>query len=560
MAGASVRQVGELFGYSLSVFGYALTPRWNIRGKVCRGLAFFPTWSDTWLWHTRVSLFTLPSIVYGAARMCAEAELHKGDYDGPGDDPLRGKLAPLLYRRLVTEAIARRPLPDRAERIAGPNDIREAAIVCFSQSATQDDGRNAMATVMRLLQLQQHDQVDFVYFTIEHYLIKAVIRRLSERDIDLDAFCQARFGLTFDQVCFLSFAVYATAARNPGFVFTRQRYWDDSHFNISQEQWETFLDGMALNFAQFQEKAISKAVRIEGYETYALSPLKRWPLVEVDNERYIVPIARDALERVPFGFLFDMREAGLSQKAEGTLHEIRGEVFDEFAGRCLRFAKAGQQIYRAEEVVSAKRTKTKVCDWIVTDAQSVTCIEVKNKHFSLETDMRKEEQYLKKELAKSGGIVDAIVQVTETFNVLPNQSIINMNVVKHKFAVIIVHNEHVMLNFQETRSLIAEVYHEKTGQSGPDIDYYIMNDGALTALTVMLKEGYRLSDFLQWAFADSSRLELEAHHAIALFADLDSKPPERHPLWDEMFEVIEQAQAAFVVWKDSPGGAEGAEP
>ena len=477
------------------------------------------------------TLFSLDSIVSKASIL---SHLRQKDYSGfaeklrkAGHDPSVTFL-PFLMRRLVTDAIARRTLPDTSTQPISDHWLLMAESVLMDIVSVADrklkvDEWSTHSMAMRMMQAQYHDQLDYGFYKRELWLNQETVKRCLSLGLDLDDLYEKTYGLRYSELAALSFAVYATAAGTQGATFDRTT-WNKNHvIDLPEQRISVFFDLCAVSYQEFQKHASNPTVAPQDYESYALSPLIRYPLVIRSDGLAVAPMLQDILERPTRAFQIDVLKAlkGRGSDTLGCFNMATGETYEEFVRQSLESAKGCGDVRSGTELLPQGE---KNCDFICIEEKSATLVEVKSVWTSLISDITKDRAQLHREFAKEGGVADGLIQLNESARMIRDG---RTNLPKRTFlnAVLILRGDQVMLNSPPIRELLTEIVKEKYDHQMV-VEFHLMNDAGLAAVVRLLAGSGSLGRFLY----DKRQDKRERYNEFHLTAWARNPNPPPHPL------------------------------
>jgi len=177
------------------------------------------------VFEARVNAFSLDSIVSMAAGLTRRFWKDRGAFDRDlrraGLQP-SAVFLPTLIRRLVTEAIVRRQLPDAVTPGITAEWFARAERVLQDATSASDyallDALGPESTAMRSLQAQYHDQLNYDTFVRELWLGMDTVRRCAAAGVDLDRGFSETFGISYFELALLSFAAWSTVIEGNGVI------------------------------------------------------------------------------------------------------------------------------------------------------------------------------------------------------------------------------------------------------------------------------------------------------------------------------------------------------
>ena len=448
-----------------------------------------------------------------------------------GGDP-RINFRPYMLRRLLARAISERQLPDQATKVIGIEELFQADLAVANlvdQSDAERAGeRNAGLVVARISQAQMHDLVPPAYFFREAWLAIRTAEEAERRGVKLDAHYQRETGFSFRESLFLSFAFVAANLNAPEAINEGEPDLERS-FGFNSEQVEHFKALRGLTYAEFQEQTKHPAVRFEDYALYSLSPTVNWPLLHLDAGGTALPIPSDLLDRPTRSLFFDASSV-LTSSDRDRLQSAQGFVFERFVGDCLRTMSSAGDVHDVDDY---RAPGDPGCDFICSTPSGPVLVEAKSGRFKLRAELLRSPDALKDELAKDGGLADAVLQLVATLGDIRAG---NTPISRGDRAVgfIVVAHDYVSLNERTMREMLDNVVRERLGRPAP-ILYQIVNGYGFDQLVRAEKAGrLRLAEFLLAKSLSTRRSAMDFH----LTPELDSDQLPAHPLDHQFNEAF----------------------
>jgi hypothetical protein len=423
-----------------------------------------------------------------------------------GIDPYTTFL-PSLLRRVVIEAIRGRSLPDSATELLTDRALARledaANYVVPDADFSEKDSMDALyAMGLRLLQFQYSDQLGLTSYRRDVNFCLAVIKRCREKGVDLDAAFARKHGVTFADQVFVTFVIGALTVAASGRFIRDDLAQLPGLRDIDSSVLDRCITLLTGTYDDIQEAAKLPDVFINGYETYALSPTRKWPLLRGNDGHLRPPVARDLLMRPTWGFVIDARDALQGKQERGELDNALGEIYEEWVGRS--FHAAGIDCERGTTVFPEQR---KQCDWVSASETEVLLIEAKTALVGFTPLMTKERESLKAAWSRRGNLVDAVQQLDDSARAIrANETRFHRR--SFLSGLLVVKGEQVGLNSSFARNLIAEILSER-GCPEPIIRYEVVNESGLDALVRFAATGQSIHRFIRKRISDKSKLRFD---------------------------------------------------
>ena len=514
-----VEPVGSLYGYKIVLRGMRDIPGVPRARRLPSGLVAVTGDRDA-IVNAQLAPFSLDSIVsltasVTAARLTRYEKFAEGVAQY-GWDP-QVTFLPFTLRRLVLEAIRRRPLPDVATRSIAVRDLLRAEeavwdhlpAVDLAAGKSQDE---IQALALRTLQAQYSDQLGYVYYQQELSLALDTVGEAKRLGCDLDGMFRMSYGLTFSDMAFASFALFSTvAAKSPAQFDLGEVNKSGDIKGLTPDIITAFWGHCAATYEAFQAHAQSPAVRAVGYEAYAMSPSVHWPLTIRNDGLAVAPIAADLLNRPIHGFVVDALQAidRCDPMKRGSFNLASGRAFERYVGRTLEATEGAGTVLAADDVFS-KRTKH--CDRVCVDGRRVLLVEAKAPWFHLRADMTKERSALKAELARDGSLAGAIEQLDESAIVIRSRKT-DLPKNAHLMGLLVVKGDEVGLNSPYVAELLSEILAER-GRAKPIIKIQIVNDVGFSSLAQLHATDGSMWKFVRDKHEDDAHRYNEMHFQV----------------------------------------------
>ena len=539
---------GEILGKPIIVYGEREDPfkrqRWRIPG------GSLVTADPAEVFRARVKPFSLDSIVNAAATI---TRMRGRDESGfvtmlRNAGETRATFHPSIVRRVVTQAIVERELPDTAERVITATEFRSAEHVLMDIGAAADrlpddaDPLDILSALMRLFQHYTHDQLGYDTYVRELWLNRRVVARASQLGVDLEEAYRRKFGLTYSELAVLSFAAYAGVISEESTGVLDRDKWELGEA-VSAETMSAFFDATSLDYHGFKQWATDPSVVEEGFEAYALSPVVRWPLIRLSDGRYVAPVARDLLERPTRGFPIDVQQVVQSPEEYDVVKRVMSSTYEDYVEELLRAALPQATVHRGRDVLPGDRLN---CDFVCVEGKLVTLVEVKAVHIRLKTEMTKNLGLLRVEF-KEKGIAKGLAQLAESARAIRDKA---TGLAKNSIltGLLVVRGEQVFLNSREMRSLIEDLAAAEVECPFP-VKYQVLNDEGLTVLGCIAAAEGGLGRTVRKKLDNSTDLQKDFEDFAVQHLNADSPAP---PLSKQQLTEVRTLLTEFGVFKDDP--------
>jgi hypothetical protein len=448
---------------------------------------------------------------------------------------------PFLLRRLATQAIAYRQLPDTETRVIDISWLARAERVLIDVAAVSDRQLRGQpeggSLAMRLLQSQFHDQLDYQTYVRELWLNLATVERCSARGLDLEIAYRAFFGISYSELAALSFATWALVSEGDDGVVNRDIWNKDNVVRIDAEVIDAFFTLCSRDYDQFQAEAGNSIYTEPGFEPYAFSPLIASPLVLRDSGTYVAPIARDLLERPTRGFPIDiLRAVEGSSTGVGIVSEVSGSVYEVYVLKSLQAVLGAGDVRRADEVIGSD---TMNCDFMCVEPAGITLVEAKSTRLPLRAEMTKQRSLLTEELRRRR-IGHGLAQLQASAERITRDGRTSYQDLPI-LGLLVIRGDLVPVNTPDFRSILEEIASGELG--GPvTIPYVVTNDEGFSSLVRLLATPRSLHEYLSRVAGDRRLRFEDIHNTIQ--GEITTLP--QHPLASMQQDALDALLARFL--------------
>lgn len=208
---------------------------------------------------------------------------------------------------------------------------------------------------------------------------------------DMKQELESTLGISVEQFLGLGHTTFALSRANCGGIpcmgtFTREfltlAFAQGLGFCVP-EVWEPFLRRVAVGRDEFRRIASSPEYFVgdENHSQFSFNPLRRFPICELGQDRFLAPDPELIIERVTLGLFYDLFEA------YGTEFSRKfGFAFEKFVGSLISTVGGPAQFWSASEweMQQLRRQQNqKVTDWAFKGAKHTILLECKSLRPSL---------------------------------------------------------------------------------------------------------------------------------------------------------------------------------
>jgi len=248
-----------------------------------------------------------------------------------------------------------------------------------------------------------------------HLLFRSCAREVeSKTGFDIDKAYMEATGLTLDKSWEITLGIYGfLLGRKNGLIIGPLKAGDLKK-NIDDADITKYIDMISITPEEYREQMKLPIYRVDPFETFNPNPLVNWPIIEIEDKKWIVPIFPYLLRRGTEQAFYDVI-ASKGREFSGFF----GYVFEEYADKMLSIIGTGYEIIH-ERPYSCNGKKYNTCDRIIIKNGEAVLIECKTKRLGLKTKFTADEQLLRNDLTDigkeedTGNIVHAIRQLHRT--------------------------------------------------------------------------------------------------------------------------------------------------
>jgi len=246
-----------------------------------------------------------------------------------------------------------------------------------------------------------------------HLLFRSCARAVeSKMSFDIDTAYKEATGLTFDQTWDITIALFGFVLTKNGGVQSGPLKAGDLRQNISESDIAQFVDRISLSPTQFKGKMELPQYQVDPFETFNPNPLVNWPMIKLENNRWVVPILPYLFRRGTEQAFYDVIEYK-GRDFSGFF----GYVFEDYVDRILTTLGPSYEIIPEKQYLHNGRA---TCDRIIIKGNNAVLIECKTKRLGLKTKFTADKELLRDDLTDiekvgdKGNVVSAIRQLYRT--------------------------------------------------------------------------------------------------------------------------------------------------
>jgi hypothetical protein len=216
----------------------------------------------------------------------------------------------------------------------------------------------------------------------------------SEMSFDIDTAYKEATGLTFDQTWDITIALFGFVLTKNGGVQSGPLKAGDLRQNISESDIAQFVNRISLSPTQFKGKMELPQYQIDRFETFNPNPLVDWPMIKLENNRWVVPILPYLFRRGTEQAFYDV----IGYKGR-DFAGFFGYVFEAYVDRILETLGPSYGIIPEKQYLRNRRA---TCDRIIIKGSNAVLIECKTKRLKLKTKFTADEDLLRDDLTDVG--------------------------------------------------------------------------------------------------------------------------------------------------------------
>lgn len=248
-----------------------------------------------------------------------------------------------------------------------------------------------------------------------HLLFRSGARTIGAKmPFDIDTAYKEATGLTLDQSWDITLALFGFVLSKKGGIYLGPLRPGDLKQNLSESDITQFVDMISLSPKELQEKMKLPEYQVDPFETFNPNPLVNWPIIKLENNRWVVPILPYLFRRGTEQAFYDV----IKYKGR-EFAGFFGYVFEDYADKILGTIGADYEII-PERRYSRNGQPYDTCDRIIIKNGDAVLIECKTKRLGLRTKFTADEKLLRNDLTDvgkvndKGNVVSAIRQLYRT--------------------------------------------------------------------------------------------------------------------------------------------------
>ncbi len=294
-----------------------------------------------------------------------------------------------------------------------------------------------------------------------HLLFKSCARAIEAKTgFDIDTAYTEATGLTLDQSWDITLALSGFLLTNGGGIKLGPLKTDNLNQNIPKPALTQFVDMISLTPAEFKEKMGLPLYCVDSFETFNPNPLVNWPMIRLENNKWVIPIYPYLFRRGTEQTFYDViRHKGRDFSG------FFGYVFEDYVDRILAVLEQDYEIYPEISYLHSSQ-KRNTCDRIIIRDGKAVLIECKTKRLSLKTKFTADEELFRKDLTDigktndSGNLVHAIRQLHRTEQDIrsncPGLEELNQKIKGEMYPIVLVLDPYYLANGRYIKRIITE--------------------------------------------------------------------------------------------------------
>ena len=221
-----------------------------------------------------------------------------------------------------------------------------------------------------------------------------------------------------------------------------------------------FIDMISKKPQEFQEIMKEPLYRIDPFETFNPNPLVMWPMLEVRENRWIIPIYPYLFRRGTEQMFYDV----IAHKGR-EFTSFLGHVFEKYADQMLLTIGSSYEVIPAQ-TYRRGNDEYVTCDRIIIKDGNAVLIECKTKRLGLKTKLTADEQLLRDDLTdikKRGdksNVVHAIRQLHRTEQAIRAGHLglegLNKKINGKMYPIVLTLDAHYLANGEYVKRIIRE--------------------------------------------------------------------------------------------------------
>ncbi len=305
-------------------------------------------------------------------------------------------------------------------------------------------------------------------------------------------------GLTLDDTWFIGFAVYAHVMSQPGRYFTKSEFTESKDLpGLTTEKIDRFFELNSTEYTGYRAALDAGGTGKPGYESYNLNPLLRWPILRVDEERFVLPLPRLLLRRITEGLYYD-----LVRTDQGRFGNVLGLSFEIYVDRLLQDLP-GVPLLIPQLTYGDRRTEV-TCEWIAVDKDVAILIECKTRALSALAKVTGDRHRIRKDLSREHGVVDGIIKLKRVRDAIESRApgLEQLHHVTKVMGLLVTLDDFYLANSPYIRGIVDEILARRAQKACPP-EFQLTHVGGLEWLACLLSvPGTSIAQVLQFKVGD----------------------------------------------------------
>lgn len=176
-----------------------------------------------------------------------------------------------------------------------------------------------------------------------------------------------------------------------------------------------FFNFFSISQERYIEKAKEEKIYNTSYGKFRF--LIRYPIIEVENNKYIIPVIEQFFDTVSNNLYFILLEYYIKQGQGKTYMDGFGDVLERYVIEHAKYVFGNENIKRADDIVIKKGENR--CEIVAFYDNKALAIEVKKLYFKRDAFIDKDKEYIDKVLKRH--LVKAFKQIENTFNYIGSE-------------------------------------------------------------------------------------------------------------------------------------------
>lgn len=274
-----------------------------------------------------------------------------------------------------------------------------------------DNSKNTLITMFGLgaIPLLAHWQNRFSYKQSN------VIARMHLLYKDYDKTFLEDLGFSLEDIYIITLVIYGFYGEGKKIYLRKEDLCHPKIKSLNIKKLTAFFNFFSISQERYIEKAKEEKIYNTSYGKFRF--LIRYPIIEVENNKYIIPVIEQFFDTVSNNLYFILLEYYIKQGQGKTYMDGFGDVLERYVIEHAKYVFGNENIKRADDIVIKKGENR--CEIVAFYDNKALAIEVKKLYFKRDAFIDKDKEYIDKVLKRH--LVKAFKQIENTFNYIGSE-------------------------------------------------------------------------------------------------------------------------------------------